>query len=110
MLLIFSVWFGLLKTLGHACPTLDKESVWEDTEAERRLGKGCYEVPFPKSWTENVGEGRAGWEPRRRDSRCTVERRAKMGWAQAGAEAVEIKSGGPRAGDTKSPACGWVSG
>lgn len=59
LLLIFSVWFGLLKTLGHACPTLDKESVWEDTEAERRLGKGCYEVPFPKSWTENVGGGQS---------------------------------------------------
>jgi hypothetical protein len=34
------VWFGWFRALGDACPTLDKESVLKDTEAERRLGKG----------------------------------------------------------------------
>lgn len=55
----------MFKTFRDACSTLDKQSVLEDTEAERRLGKGCYEVlALFKKLDGECGEGRAGWEPR----------------------------------------------
>jgi hypothetical protein len=46
-----------------------------------------------------------------RYSRYTVEHGTKRGWAQGGTEveAEEIKSSGSEAGNTKSPAYGWVS-
>lgn len=48
---------GLFKALGGACPTLDKESVLEDTEAERRLGKRliCEVLAFSKKLDRDCG-------------------------------------------------------
>lgn len=81
LLLIFLVWFGLLKTLGDACPTLDKESVWEDTEAERRLGKGCYEVlALSKKLGRECG-GRAEQDGNQRGGTPDVLLSTELRWA-----------------------------
>lgn len=103
-----------MKGLRDACPTLDKESVLEDTEAEERLGKGplCGPCPLQKAGQRIELGGRAGWEPRTRDSRFTGEHRAKTGHSQgeAKAEAEKVKAGDPRSGNTKRPAYVWVAG